>query len=94
MNKPKPEDQIYDIENRYGTLAFRAALSYLIDIGWQHVTAESAKEEKEQIMLEEEKEGVIISKAFQCAIVDIAVELTGFSIWDLLRYVKKYLHFD
>ena len=87
-------NEIRAIEDKYGLLLFGMALTYLIDVGMRNLTEENLNETIEQITAKagEENAGAkIITPDFQCAIIQCAGELAKFSIWDLLRYIKKYI---
>lgn len=81
------------IEARHGTY-FRMALSHLLDVGYRHITPESVEETKVSILNEEpDAQGKpVMTPEFQCHLLDIALELKQFSLWELLSYVKTDLH--
>lgn len=84
--------EIQKIENKYGLARFRMALVHLFDVGYKHITDESVEKAKQQIMQEAEPDtsgGIsIMTPAFQCQLLDITLELTRFSLSELLAYVK------
>lgn len=92
MNK----NGIKQIEDEHGTTYFGMALSHLFDDGHKHITPEYVKNIKAVIMAKAtEKTGggtPIMTPEFQCYLLDICLELTRFSIWDLLAYVKNHLY--
>lgn len=84
--------EIKKIEDRYGTIYFRMALSHLLDVGFQHITAENVAETKAKIMADAASRtgpGIpVMTPEFQCQLLDIALELTQYGLWNLLAYVK------
>lgn len=89
--------EIEALENKYGTVLFRMALTHLADVGVRNLTEENVEESFKQIMADEESNkanGVVtmITLEFQYEIVRCAAELAKFSIWDLFLYIKKYVH--
>lgn len=84
--------EIRKIEEKYGLAYFRMGLTHLFDVGYRNITAENVAESKKTIMAEAEADsgsGIsIMTPAFQCHLLDIALELTQFGLWDLLAYVK------
>ena len=88
--------KIRAVEDKYGLVLFRMGLTYLIDVGARNLTEESAAEiikEIEMLGKEEEASGKIniMTPEFKCDIVRCAAELAAFSIWDLIKYIKKYV---
>ena len=89
--------EIEALENKYGTVLFRMALTYLADVGVRNLTEENVEESFVQIMADEESNkanGVVgvMTPEFQYEIVRCAAALAKFSIWDLFLYIKKYVH--
>ena len=89
--------EIEALENKYGTMLFRMALTHLVDVGIRNLTEENIEESFKQIMADEESNkanGVVgaMTPEFQYEILRCAAELAKFSIWDLFRYIKKYVH--
>lgn len=90
----KASDGIRAVENSYGLLLFRMALTHLIDVGVRHLTDENVAEAVEQIKScgdEDKSNGTIrlMTPDFECSIVRCAAELAKFGIWDLIRYIKS-----
>ena len=88
--------EIRAIEGKYGLIKFRMGLTYLIDVGARNLTEESAAEIIKKIEMlgkEEEANGKIniMTPEFKCNIVRCAAELAAFSIWGLVKYIKKYV---
>jgi len=84
------------LENKYGLVLFRMALTHLLDVGVRHLTDENVKESVREITAKGEEDkanGVItvMTPEFQCDIVRCAAELARFSIWDLFYYIKKHV---
>lgn len=87
---------IQNIENRYGLILFRMALSHLIDVGVRNLDDENVEECIKQIEVQGEEDRVngiikIMTPAFERDIVRCAAELASFQIWDLVIYIKKYV---
>lgn len=85
-------NEIDAIRNTHGDPVFRMGLAHLLDVGVRHITVETVAETKAGIMAEVEEGTPIMTKAFKCMLLDIALELTQFSIWDLLYYVKHEVY--
>lgn len=85
-------NEIAAIRDKTGDPAFRMALSHLFDIGFRNITEESIVECKEMIIATEETGTPIMTKEFQCRLLDVALELTRFSIWDLLYFVRTQVY--
>ena len=88
---------IANIENKYGLVLFRMGLTYLVDVGHRTLDAPYVEESIRQILPEGEAnkaKGVtsVMTPEFQCNIVRCAAELSDFSIWTLLNYIKKYVN--
>jgi len=84
------------LENKYGLVLFRMALTHLVDVGVRNLTSENVEESVQQIMAKGEEgkaDGVIsvMTPEFQCDIIRCAAELARFSIWDLFYYIKKHV---
>ena len=89
--------EIENLENKYGLVLFRMALTHLVDVGVRHLTDENVEESIKQITAKDEVDkakGVIpiMTAAFQIEIVRCATELAKFSIWDLFYYIKNHVH--
>jgi hypothetical protein len=89
-------DDIQKIENKYGLALFRMGLTHLADVGIRCLTDENVAEAIAQIKAQSEVDknsGVItiMSPQFQCEIVRCAAELAKFGVWDLFRYIKRYV---
>lgn len=88
-------EDIRIIENKHGTVYFRMALYHLFDVGHRNITDESVAETKDEIMAEQayhDGNGIpIMTPEFQCHLLDIALELSRFSMSSLLAYVKTDL---
>jgi formate dehydrogenase maturation protein FdhE len=96
--KEKSEDiqSIKNIENRYGLILFRMALSHLVDVGHKHLSDDEVAECIEQIMAQgaQDKAGGkinIMTPEFQCNILRCAAELATFSIWTIFAYIKDHV---
>jgi hypothetical protein len=88
--------EIKAIENKYGLILFRMALTHLMDVGKCHLTDENVNENIKQIIAEGEAgkaKGVFIfmTPDFQCEVLRCAAELAKFSVWELFAYIKKYV---
>ena len=88
--------KIRDIENKYGLVMFRTALSHLVDVGHRNLGDDEVEEGVRQIIAkgkEDEANGVVsvMTPEFQCEILRCAAELSKFSIVELFAYIKKYV---
>lgn len=90
--KKHNRNEIEAIRDERGDYVFRMALSHLFDVGFLHITEKNVENAKACIMAEEEVGIPIMTKAFKCELLDIALELTQFSLWDILYYVKHEVH--
>ena len=92
MPRKNRADEISALENKYGPY-FNMALAHLFDVGYLNITPEAVEEAKIEIQNEEQcQEGIpIMTAGFKCQLLDIALELKQFSIWELLSYVKTDL---
>ena len=84
------------LENKYGLVLFRMALTHLVDVGVRNLTAENVEESVKDILAkgkEDKVNGVVsvMTPEFQCDIVRCAAELARFNIWDLFYYIKKHV---
>jgi hypothetical protein len=89
-------NEIRALEDKYGLVLFRMALTHLVDVGHQNLTDENVEECVQQIMVqgEADKAGgkiTIMTPEFQCEVLHCAAELTQFSIWELFAYIQKYV---
>ena len=97
MKKTDPAmAQIRKIEDKYGLILFRMALSHLIYTGAGNFTQEDVEEAVRGIearVKQEESEGKksVMTVNFQIDIVRCAAEIAEFSIWTLIKYIKKYV---
>jgi len=71
-------------------------ITHLIDVGKRHFTDENVSGWialiKEQAIKDKEKGAYRLMNAdFECEIVRCAAELSKLGIWDLLRYLTKYV---
>lgn len=84
------------IENKYGLVPLKMALTYLVEVGAQFFYDEETVEEFIELINAKEKsvkvKGVAtqMSRDFQCNVVRCAAELSQFSVWELFAYIKKY----
>ena len=90
---------IQALENKYGLVLFRMALTHLVDVGLRHLTDEYVEESLKQIIAKDEEIKAnggfpIMTIGFQSDIVHCAAELARFPVWDLFLYVKKHIHID
>ena len=87
---------IQNIENKYGLVLFRMALTHLTDVGWSNLGDEAVEECIQQIMAQGDKDKIdgkvtFMTPEFQCNILRCALDLTRFSIWTLFAYIKEYV---
>ena len=84
------------LENKYGLVLFRMALTHLVDVGVRNLTDENVEETVKELLgkgAEDKANGVVsvMTPEFQCDIVRCAAELARFGIWDLFYYIKKHV---
>ena len=84
------------LEDKYGLVLFRMALSHLVDVGIRHLADENVEEAVKQIVADDEETRAsggfpVMSADFQCAIVRCAAELARFSPCELFAYIKEYV---
>jgi hypothetical protein len=92
-------NKIKNLEDKYGLVLFRMALTHLVDVGVRNLTDENVEASIKQIIADggaNTANGVvtIMTPEFQCGIVRCAAELAKFGIWDLFGYIKKYVTTD
>lgn len=85
--------KIEALHNKLGDPVFRMAISHLFDVGYRSLTEESVQETKAEINSTTKKNSFMTTD-FQCALVDAAFELSTYSPWDLLLYIKLYVGMD
>ena len=88
---------IQNIENKYGLIIFRMGLSHLCDFGHRNLTDENVEKSIQQIIAQgngDKAEISLLTPEFLCEVVRCAAELSGYSIWTLFAYIKKYVHVD
>jgi hypothetical protein len=90
-------EKIRALENKYGLVLFRMALTHVVDVGVRHFDADNMAEAIAQIEQKEKESQAsgtiqVMTPEFQCAIVRCAGELATFPIWDLFAYVKRHVH--
>jgi hypothetical protein len=97
MNETKNEMQdIRSIENKYGLVLFRMALTHLFDTGWRNFGNEEVEDCIKQITEQGDKDKAngkipVMTPEFQCGIIRCAADLSRFSIWTLFEYIKKHI---
>lgn len=88
--------EIKAIEDSYGLMLFRMALTHLVDVGIRNFDEKYVAESIKQIEAKGEEDkanGVmpIMTSEFQCEIIRCAAELSKFSPWELFAYIKKHV---
>ena len=88
--------EIRKIEDKYGLIMFRMALSHLVDVGHRNFGDGEVEETIAEIMTQGEKDKTdgkitVMTPEFKCDIIRCAAELSKFSIWTLFVYIKKYV---
>jgi hypothetical protein len=90
--------KIRNIEDEYGLMVFRAALTHLTDVGHNKFDDASVEQTINLIKQQEidcsDAGASIMSADFKCEIVCCAAALAKFSIWTLFRYIKEYVVVD
>lgn len=94
---PKPQifKDIDTIRNKHD-LIFRAALGSLFENGYNYYSEENTRkliQKQVEEAKEDQKKGRImfVTREFNIAIIETAHELSHYSLWDLLKYVKRYV---
>lgn len=82
------------IEDKYGLMVFRCALSHLVSCGAQVLQNEAEVAECKQKIHAETPANSIMTAGFQCDIVDCAVELADIEAYDLFRYIQTDVAID
>ena len=87
---------INNIENKYGLLVFRMALTHIMDVGHRRFDGDYANESIKHIIAQGEEDKAngelsVMSPEFQCEIVRCAADLSKFSPWTLFAYIKKHV---
>lgn len=91
--------EIRALEDKYGLMIFRAALTHLVDVGHRNLDDASVEEGIVQIITQGEldkADGVrpIITPEFKCEILRCATDLAKFTPWTLFAYIKKHVVVD
>ena len=99
MSYKETENNIKNLENKYGELAVRSAFTYMIDVGKEYFNNETVNEIKENIKAEcrkiEARGNVPLATAeFQCGIVDVAYELSKLPTLELFVYIQENMYID
>lgn len=98
MKNNKNESQKYRtikaIEDKYGLVVFRCALSHLISCGSQMLSLSEEIAKTKANINENTPNNSIMTASFQCAILDCAVELAKLEVWDLFRYIQTDVSID
>jgi hypothetical protein len=89
-------NEIRNIEDKHGLVAFRMGLTHIFDMGHRHMDDEAVAEGVKQIIakgLEDKANGKnpVMTPEFQCDILRCAAELAQFSIWTLFAYIKNHM---
>lgn len=93
-NKSPQYRAIRAIEDKYGLMVFRCALSHLVSCGAQVLQdAEEIEKCKADIQANTPSNS-IMTAGFQCGIVDCAVELADIDAWDLFKYIQTDVAID
>lgn len=98
VTKKMTEDlkAIRALEDKYGLMLFRMALTHLVDVGVRYFSDGDIEQDISQIMAQGEADktnGVhpVITPEFKCDIVRCAADFSKFSIWTLFEYIKKHV---
>lgn len=99
MSYKETENNIKNLENKYGELAVRSAFTYMIDVGKEHFNNDTVNEIKENIKADcreiEARGNVPLATAeFQCGIVDVAYELSKLPTLELFVYIQENMYID
>lgn len=78
-------------------IIFRMAIAHLFDVGYRNLTQDNVKSAIEEIMKDEKeskKNGTILAITPECLIliVETAYKLRDYSVWDLLKYIKRNIY--
>lgn len=85
--------QIEAIRNKYGEVAFRMAISHLMDVGIRHLTEELVEETCEKMMKEDDSKAFVTNE-FKCDLVRAAYELAQVPHIDVLVYIQREVVYD
>jgi len=95
MNKNTTKE-INLVMEEYGEPIFRMALTHLFDVGIQNLTEKNVDKTIKTIQKQEEERIASNSKGtplmtidFQIELLQCALKLAKYSVWDLLYFVKK-----
>lgn len=93
MSYTESKKKIDKIRDDYRELAFRAGISYLMDVGIRNLDKYSVEEACKMIMQENDANQVV-SNDFKCDIVRVAGELAQIPHIDLLVYIQREVFYD
>ena len=96
IDKMEDIQSIRNIENKYGLVLFRMALTHLVDTGHRNFGEAEVEESIAQIMSQGEKDKdngkiPIMTPEFKCEVLRCAAELAKFSPWTLFAYIKEHV---
>lgn len=92
-NYKENKKKIEKIRDNYRELAFRAGISYLMDVGIRHLTKELVEETCKEIMQQDDTNR-IMTNDFECDILRVAYELAQIPHIDLLVYIQREVAYD
>jgi hypothetical protein len=89
--------EIKNIEDKYGLMTFRMAITFLTEIGLKSLHDESEIErwsKSIEAQTSEDKEDSaesVLSPKLQHEILSCAILLSRFTVWTLFRYIKEHV---
>lgn len=89
----KNKKKIEAIRNQVGDMAFRMAISHLMDVGLRHLTEENVEKTCKELMQQDDSKS-LMSNAFQCSLVRTAYALAQIPHIDLLVYIQRKVVYD
>jgi hypothetical protein len=87
-NYAENKKKIEVIRNQVGDMAFRMAISHLMDVGLRHLTEENVEKTCKELMQQDDSKS-LMSNAFQCSLVRTAYALAQIPHIDLLVYIQR-----
>lgn len=92
MIKDPKLNALNDYCNKWGEVMFRTTVCHLFDAGCRYSKDPKVVERTCANIMKNTPNNAIMTPEFQCELVrNAAVLANEFEIWDILKYIKKYI---
>ena len=82
---------IRTIENNYGLMIFRCAITHLMSVGHQMARKDEFISHSCDVINKNTPKSAFMTADFQCEIVKCAADIAKFDIWEIFSYIKTDL---